>query len=330
MKAIVHTTYGSPEFLQFREIEKPTPGDDEVLINVRAATMTAGDCEMRRFDVMPLFWLPLRLYSGLLRPRGTRVLGQEFAGVVEAVGASVTRFKPGDRVFGGTGLGFGAHAEYLCRPERHTMARIPPGIAFEAAATIPVGGQNALHFLRQAGIRAGQDVLIYGSSGSIGTFAVQLAKHFGAEVTAVCSTGKIEMIESIGADHVIDYTREDFSARGRGYDIVFDAVGKSGFARSMRALRAGGTFIQANPSMSDLLRGPWASRRSGKRVIMKFAGDSAEDLTFLAGLFESGDLVSVIDRRYPLEQTIEAHRYVELGHKAGNVVISVGQDNPEA
>ena len=326
MKAVVHTRYGPPEALELREIDNPTPGVGEILIKVRAATMTAGDCELRRSDIMPLFWLPLRLYVGLFRPRGTRVLGQEFAGDVEAVGAGVTRFKPGDAVFGGTGLRLGAHAEYLCLPEKGALALKPPGVSFEQAAGIPVGGQNALHFLRLAEIRPGQQVLVYGASGSIGTFAVQLAKHFGAEVTAVCSTGKVEMVRSIGADHVIDYTQEDFSARGPVYDVVFDAVGKSGFSRSIRALRGHGIFIQSNPSMADMVRGPWISRRTDKRVILKFAGDSSDDLAFLAGLVEDGTLVTVIDRCYPLEQIIEAHRYVELGHKAGNVIITIGEN----
>jgi NADPH:quinone reductase-like Zn-dependent oxidoreductase len=327
MKAIVHTKYGPPEALELREIEKPTPGDGEILIKVRAATMTAGDCELRRSDIMPLFWLPLRLYVGLFRPRGNRVLGQEFAGEVEAVGAGVTRFKPGDAVFGGTGLRLGAHAEYVRLPEKGGIALKPPGLSFEQAAAIPVGGQNALHFLRQAEIQPGRQVLIYGSSGSIGTFAVQLAKHFGADVTAVCSTGKIEMVRSLGADHIIDYTGEDFSQRGPIFDVVFDTVGKSGFARSMRALKDNGAYIQANPSMSDMLRGPWTSRRTDKRVILNAAGDSSENLAYLAGLVEDGTLVTVIDRSYPLEQTVAAHKYVELGHKAGNVIITVAHDD---
>lgn len=325
MKAMVQTAYGPPDVLELREIERPTPKDNEILIKVRAATVTAGDCELRRFEIMPLFWLPLRLYFGILKPRGTRVLGQELSGEVEAVGKDVTRFKPGDHVFGSTGLRLGAYAEYACVPEKSALAIKLPNISFEQAAGVPVGGQNALHFLRLAEIQPGQQVLIYGASGSIGTFAVQLAKYFGAEVTAICSTGKIEMVRSLGADHIIDYTREDFTKNGQRYDVIFDTIGKSPFAGCMQALNEGGAYIQANPKLSHLLRGPWASRRSNKRVILKFAGESADDLAILAELLEAGTLVSVIDRTYPLDQLIEAHRYVEQGHKAGNVVITVGQ-----
>ena len=327
MKAVVHTRYGPPEVLQLREVEKPAPKNSEVLVKVHAATVTAGDCELRRFDIMPLFWLPLRLLMGVRKPRGTKILGQEIAGEVEVVGKDVSRFKIGDQVFGSTGLRFGAYAEYACLSEKSTLAIKPAKLSYEESAGIPVGGQNALHFLRLAEIQPGQQVLIFGSSGSIGTFAVQLAKYFGAEVTAVCSTGKIEPVKSLGADHIIDYTQQDFTRDGRSYDVIFDTIGKSPFSGSMRSLNEGGSYLQANPRLSDMVRGPVASRRSGKRVILKFAGESAEDLAFLAGLIEAGKLVTAIDnRRYPLEQIVEAHRYVELGHKAGNVIVTARHD----
>ena len=323
MKAIVLTRYGPAEMLQLREIEKPTPGEGELLVKIHAATVHTGDCEIRRFDIMPLVWLPLRLFIGVRRPRGNRVLGQEFAGAVEAVGPGVTRFAVGDEIFGTTGLSMGGYAEYICLPEKRAMTRKPPNVTYEAATVLPVAGQNALHFLREAGIQPGQDVLIFGSTGSIGTVAVQLAKHFGANVTAVCSTGKIELVESLGADHIIDYTKEDFTQNGLRYDIIFDTIGKSSFSRSMTSLKDDGVYIQANPSMSDMVRGPIASRRSDKRVILKFAGDSSEDLAYLAKLAAEGKIRSIIDRAYPLEEAVDAHRYTEEGHKAGNVILTM-------
>ena len=329
MKAVVVTKYGSPDVLELREIEKPTPGENEILIRIRATTVHTGDCELRRFDIMPLFWVPLRLMMGVWRPRGNRVLGQEVAGVVSEVGPGVTRFKPGDQIIASTGLGMGGCAEYVCLPDKRAMAKKPAGLSFEEAAGITVGGQNALHFLRKAEVQSGQQVLIYGSTGAIGTYAVQLAKYFGAEVSAVCSTGKIELVESLGADHIIDYTREDFTKNGRTYDVIFDTIGKSPRGGSMKSLREGGVYIQANPSMGDMVRGPINNRRNDKQILLQFAGDNSEDLNFLTGLFEEGKLVSVIDRSYPLEETAEAHRYVEEGHKRGNVAITVVPDrNP--
>ncbi len=327
MKAIVLTEYGPPEVLRLRNIRKPIPKAGEVLIRVHAATVHTGDAEIRRFDIMPFFWVPLRLLIGIREPRGVRILGQEVAGEVEAVGAGVTRFKAGDQIIASTGLGMGGYAEYVCLPERRTMAIKPPGISYEEAAAIPVGGLNALHFLREADVQPGQNVLIYGSTGSIGTCAVQLAKHFGAEVTAVCSTGKIDLVKSLGADHVIDYTQEDFSEQGRSYDVFFDTIGKSSYSKAISVVREGGAYIQANPSASDMARGPISSRRENKRVIVRFAGESSEDLAYLTQLVEAGTLQTIIDRSYPLEQTVAAHHYVEEGHKAGNVVLTMDHSN---
>lgn len=323
MRAVVHTRYGPPEVLQLREIEKPAPKDDEVLVRVHAATVHTGDCEIRRFQIMPFFWVPLRLLWGVRSPRGTKILGQEVAGVVEAVGANVTRFKAGDEVIATTGMGMAGYAEFVCLSEERAMVRKPKNISFEEATVIPVAGQNALHFLRLADIQPDQEVLIYGSSGSIGTIAVQLAKHMGAEVTAVCSTAKIDRVKSLGADHIVDYTREDFSAGGRSYDVFFDTIGKSSFTKAMSVVREGGAYIQANPSVSDMLRGPIAARRQHKRVILKFAGDSNDDLAYLAGLVEAGVLSPVVDRTYPLHEAVEAHRYTEEGRKWGNIVLSM-------
>jgi NADPH:quinone reductase-like Zn-dependent oxidoreductase len=323
MKAVVLTRYGSPDVMEVREVETPVPEADQVLIRVHAATVHTGDCEIRRFKIMPLFWIPLRLLIGVIKPRGTRILGQEVAGVVDAVGADVTRFKVGDEVIATTGMKMGGYAEYVCLSEKRTMAHKPANISFAEATAIPVAGQNALHFLRKADIQLGQDVLIYGSSGSIGTLAVQLAKHFGAEVTAVCSTGKIELVKSLGADHIIDYTQQDFSKNGKTYDVIFDTIGKSSFPRALSSVKDGGAYIQANPSISDMVRGPIASRRQNKRVILQFAGDNSEDLVYLTELVETGKLSTVIDRAYPLDQAVEAHRYAEEGHKAGNIVLTM-------
>lgn len=328
MRAVVHTRYGPPEVLKIREVEKPVPVGDRLLIRVHAATVHTGDCEIRRFQVMPFFWVPLRLLWGVRQPRGTKILGQEVAGVVQAVGENVTRFKPGDEIIATTGMGMAGYAEFVCLSEKRAMVRKPPNVSFAEASVIPVAGQNALHFLREAGVQPGQQVLIFGSSGSIGTLAVQLAKHMGAEVTAVCSTGKIELVKSLGADHIVDYTRKDFSEQGRRYDVFFDTIGKSSFVKAMRVTREGGVYIQANPSVADMLRGRFAARRQNKRAILSFAGDSNDDLAYLADLVEAGTLKPVVDRTYPLEEAVEAHRYAEDGHKAGNIVLTPVSDAP--
>lgn len=324
MKAMVWTKYGPPDVLQLKEVEKPVPRDNEVLIRIHATTVETGDCELRRYEMHNKIVLPMRLYFGLLRPTRVKILGQQLAGVIESVGKEVTLFKPGDQVFAPTEMSFGAYAEYLCLPSTHAIAIKPVNMNYEEAATVSVGGLNALHFLRKANVQRGQKVLIYGTSGSIGTFAVQLAKVFGAEVTGVCSTAKIALVKSLGADNVIDYTNEDFSESGEAYDIIFDTIGKSPFSASITALTKNGCYLQANPTVSQMVRGLWTSMTSSKKVMFEFAAYRVEDLNYLKSLIEAGKLKSVIDRCYPLEQTAEAHRYVEEGHKKGNVVITLG------
>ena len=325
MKAVVYTKYGQPEVLQLKQVEKPVPRDNEVLVKVYAATATAGDCEIRRFDMPVLFWLPIRLYMGLIKPR-IQILGQELAGVVESVGKDVKDFSKGDQVFAPTDARFGAYAEYKCMPSTSALALKPANMTYEEAAAVPVGGLNALHFLRKGNIQRGQQVLIYGSTGSIGTFAVQLASYFGAEVTAVCSTTNLDLVKSLGADKVIDYTKEDFSKNGKTYDVIFETVGKSSFSCGIQSLKKNGIYLLANPGLSPTLRGLWTAITSSKKVAIALASYRTEDLVFLKELIEEGKIKSVIDRCYPLEQVVEAHRYVEKGHKKGNVVITLEHD----
>jgi NADPH:quinone reductase-like Zn-dependent oxidoreductase len=321
MKAIVWTKYGPPDVLELQEVEKPTPKDNEVLIKTYAATVTAGDCEARAFKFSMMFWLPLRIMFGIISPR-IQILGQELAGEIEAVGNDVERFKEGDQVFAATGPGFGAYAEYKCLPDKYAMAIKPTNMTFEEAATVPIG-LDSLHFVRKGKIQSGEKVLINGAGGSIGTFAVQLAKYHGAEVTGVDSSAKLDMLRSIGADHVIDYTQEDFTKRGETYDVIFDVVGGSSFSRCVKSLNRNGRYLLANPRLFLMVRGLWTSITSSKKVITGLASYKTEDLVFLKELIEAGKLKTVIDRRYPLEQTAEAHRYVETGQKLGNVVITV-------
>jgi NADPH:quinone reductase-like Zn-dependent oxidoreductase len=332
MKAATYARYGEPEVLQVTDVEKPVPKDNELLIRVRATTVCAGDVRLRRAD--PFF---LRLFNGLSRPRRVTIPGMELSGTIEQIGRNVTGFEVGDRVFGSAGLKFGAYAEYVCVSSPQLLAAKPDSVSFEEAAAIPFGGISALHFLRKANIRAGQNVLIYGASGSVGTYAVQLAKHFGTRVTGVCSTANLELVRSLGADAAIDYTKGDFSSEGRVYDIVFDTVGKSGFWRSMRALKRGGTYVQAAsvPArasavaiiaglLSPTLGGLWASTTGAGRVVGGIGRSRPGDLAFLAGLVADRKVRVVIDRHYPLSAIADAHRYVETGHKKGNVVIEVG------
>jgi len=332
MKAIVWTKYGPPDVLQLKEEAKPTPKDNEVLIKIHATTVTAGDCELRRLK-FPLFLsLPMRIYMGLRKPKRITILGQELAGEIESVGKDVKLFKIGDQVFGTTGFGMGTYAGYKCLPEEPkemegVLAIKPANITYEEAAAVPFGGLEALHFLRKGNIQSGQKVLINGAGGSIGTFAVQLAKYFGTEVTGVDSTRKLDMLRSIGADQVIDYTQEDFTKSGQIYDVIFDVVGKSSFSDCVRSLKQNGRYLLANPGLSQMVRGRWTSMTSGKKVIFGAASPKTEDLIFLKELIEAGKIKSVIDRRYPLEQTAEAHRYVERGQKTGNVVITLEKGN---
>ena len=330
MKAIVWTNYGPPDVLQLKEVDKPAPKEDEVLIRIFATTVYAGDCELRSLNLPRLMSLSMRLYVGLIRPTRIKILGQELAGEIESIGQDVKLFKEGDQVFAHTGFGMGAYAEYICRPEEPkgiagVLAIKPANMTYEEAAAVPTGGLEALHFLRKGNIQNGEKVLINGAGGSIGTFAVQLAKYYGAEVTAVDSTGKLDMLRSIGADHVVDYTKEDFTQRGQIYDVIFDVVGKSSYSGSIRSLKQNGRYLLANPRPGVQRRR--TSRSSSKKVIFGNVSYKSEDLIFLKELIETGKLKSVIDRTYPLEQVPEAHRYVEKGHKKGNVVIIVEHNN---
>jgi len=331
MKAVVWTKYGPPDVLELREVEKPTPKDNELLIRIYATTVTAGDCEMRSLKLPIYLSLPMRLWRGFLKPRENSILGTELAGEIEKVGKNVKRFKEGDQVFGSAGMGLGTNAEYICLPEEPGemeggVAIKPANMSYEEAATVPFGGRDALHFLRKGNIQSGQKILINGAGGSIGTFAVQLAKHFGAEVTAVDSTGKLDMLRSIGADHVVDYTQEDFTQSGEIYDVVFDVVGTISFSRTERSITLNGTYLLANPMRSQMVRGPWTRMRSSKKVVMETASGTIDDLIFLRELIDAGKIRTVIDRTYPLEQIVEAHRYVETGQKKGNVVITLEAD----
>jgi len=326
MKAILWTAYGPPQVLQLGEVDKPSPKANEVLVRVRATTAFAGDCEMRNLKIPVLYRIPMRLYVGFRRPKRITILGQELAGEVESVGKEVSRFKPGDQVFGTTGFRLGAYAEYVClpaNPDEGTLAIKPANMTFEEAAAVPVGGLEALYFIRQGHLRSGQQVLINGAGGSIGTFAVQLVKNEGAEVTAVDSTGKLDMLRSIGADHVIDYTREDFTKGGRTYDVIFDVVGKSSFSGTLKSLKEGGIYLLGNAGLIQAVRGRWASRTGSRKVIMGTSNQNTKDLLTLKELIEAGKLKTVIDRTYPLEQMAEAHAYVDTGQKKGNVVITI-------
>lgn len=318
MKAIVYTKFGSPDVLQLKEVRKPKPKDNEVLIKLFATTVVKEDPDMR---ASPGF-------NGFLKPRN-QILGQELAGEVIAVGRTVTRFKPGDQVFGIDM--FGAYAEYKCMPEHGALTIKPANMSFEEAVSVPNGALTALPFLRDKGkIRSGQTVLIYGASGSVGTAAVQLAKYFGAEVTGVCSTTNIEWVKSLGAEQMIDYTQEDFTENGKTYDIIFDTIGKRSFSECKGSLTDEGIFLTTIPTPVIMLQALWTAKSSGKKVKFAATGlrpakEKIKDLVFLTKLIEAGKIKPVIDRCYPLEQTVEAHRYVEKGHKKGNVVITVRQ-----
>jgi len=322
MKAVIYTKYGPPEVLHLAEVEKPTPRDNEVLIRVRATTVSVADFRCRSFTVPLSFWIPARLALGVRRPR-RRILGGECAGEVEQTGKTVTRFKKGDQIFAGAIMGPGAYAEYTCLAENGVIALKPVNMTFEEAAAVPIGARAALHFLKKANITAGQKVLVYGASGSVGTFAVQLAKHFGAEVTGVCSGSNLDLVKSLGADAVIDYTKESFAAKGEVYDVILVAVDKGSFADCMKALKPGGIYLNVTtPVRSPRMR--WAALTGGKRIVPgEHPSQTPEDLIFLKGLIEQGALRSAVDRRYPLEEIVEAHRYVDQGHKKGNVVVTV-------
>ena len=333
MKAIVWTKYGPPDGLLLKEVDKPTPKDNEVLIKIHATTVTAGDCEMRRLELPLMLSFPMRLYAGFLRPKRIPILGQELAGEVEELGKHVQSFKKGDQVFGTTGFGFGAYAEYICLPAepddmQGALAAKPANLTYEEAAAVPTAAFEALHFLRKAAIQRGKKVLIIGAGGSIGTFSVQLARHFGAEVTGVDSTEKLDMLRAIGANHVIDYTKEDYTANhDESYDLIIDVVGGRSVARQLKLLKPDGTYFLAYAGLSHIVLGMWVSLTSSKKLKIEASSQTREDLIFLKELIEAGKLKPVIDRSYPLEQTAEAHRYVETGAKKGNLVITVVPKN---
>jgi NADPH:quinone reductase-like Zn-dependent oxidoreductase len=323
MKAIIWTKFGSPDGLQLQEVAKPVVKDNEILIHIRAASVSAADCEIRSLKFPGWIAIPLRLYVGITKPR-VKILGQELAGDVEAVGKDVTRFKVGDAVFGSTGLHLGAYAEYVALSEKSPLAIKPDTISYEEAAAIPVGGIEALHFMRKATIQPGEKVLVYGAGGSIGTYAIQLARYFGAgDVTGVDNGEKLDMLRSIGADHTVDYTKTDFIQTGETYDVILDVIGKSSFSGSLKALKPNGRFMTANPSFSQMLRGTRTVGPNGQQIIVGPANIKSEDLLFLTKLIEAGKIKAVIEKRFPLEQAADAHRYVEAGHKKGNLILTV-------
>lgn len=332
MKAIVWTRYGSPDGLQLRNVEKPVPKENEVLIKTHATTVTAGDCEMRRLELPLMLSFPVRLYAGISRPKRIPILGQELAGEVVQVGREVQSFRPGDQVFGTTGFGFGAYAEYISLPgesqdTQGTLAPKPANLTYEEAAAVPTAGFEALHFLRKADIRPGKQVLIVGAGGSIGTFSVQLARHFGAEVTGVDSTEKLDMLRSIGAHHVIDYTKGDYTNSRQSYDLVIDVVGKGPVARRLKLLKPNGYYFLAYAGLPQIFLALWTSMTSGRKLRIESSGQKKEDLLFLKELIEAGTIKPVIDKCFPLEQTAEAHRYAETGRKKGNIAIAVLHEN---
>jgi len=322
MKAIVYGRFGSPDVLELKEIPKPTPKDHEVLIKVYATTVTSGDWRARTLNVPRGFGLIARLVFGISRPRQP-ILGSELSGEIESVGKTVSKFKAGDQVFAFSGVSMGCYVEYKCMPEDRALALKPANLSYEEAAAIPFGGTTALAFFRRAKIQTGDKVLINGASGGVGTAAVQLARHFGAEVTGVCSTSNLELVKSIGADKVIDYTKEDFTQNGETYDIIVDTVGTAPFSRSKGSLKEGGRLLLVLGTLPDMLQMPWVSMTSSKKVIAVPVSGGVEELRFLASLAESGQFKPVIDRRYPFERIAEAHRYVDTGRKKGNVVITL-------
>ena len=324
MKAVVCTRWGSRTVLRVEEVARPIPKVDEVLIKVHAATVTTGDCELRAMNLSLPWQIAGRIGFGFRGPR-QRILGQEIAGEVESVGDGVRKFAKGERVFAFTGFRLGAYAEYACMKEGGLLAEVPPVMSYDEAAALPAGGLHALNSLKKADIRSGQKVLIVGAGGTVGTIAVQLAKSSGAQVTAVDSGSKLDMLRSIGADEVIDYTKGEVAESVGTYDVVFDAIGKNSLSLYLGTLKEGGVFVLGNPTLSQLVRRGWVSRRSNRRVVGGTVSYSTEDLVKLGQLAEAGKISPVIDRRFPLERTADAHRYVETGQKAGNVVITVGE-----
>lgn len=322
MKAIIHTNYGAPDGLSFQEVKKPVPKHNEVCIKIHAATVTSGDCEVRRFDIPVLFWIPLRLIMGIFKPRN-KILGGELSGEIESVGKSVKKFEKGNQVFAATMMRLGAYAEYICLPETYPITLKPDSVSFEEAATIPTGGINGLHFLRKGDVRNGNEILINGAGGSIGTYAVQIAKSLGAKVTAVDRSAKLDMLRSIGADVVIDYTKTDFATNGKKYDVIIDVVGKRFDSSNLQSLKKGGRYVLGNPRLPGMIKGLWSSLTSDYKVLFELAPYKTEALIYVRDLVAEGKVKPVIDKCYPLAQTTEAHAFVESGEKIGNVVINV-------
>jgi NADPH:quinone reductase-like Zn-dependent oxidoreductase len=327
MKAILCTKYGPPEVLQLKELEKPIPKDSEVLIRIHATSVTMGDCEMRSLKFEGLLKFLMRLAIGFRKPRKKNaILGQELAGEIVSLGNKVTKFKKGDSVFASTGFRFGAYAEYICLPEKGVIVKKPDNITYEEAAVIPTGGLEAAYFIRKADIQKGQKILIRGASGSIGTIAIQLAKYYGAKVTGVGNPKSLEVMKSLGADEVIDYTQQDFTQSGKTYDLIFDVIGKNPFSNYLGCFNQYGTFINANPKLTLINRDKKIAKKNNIRFVSGNKDDNKEmieQLEFLKELFENGKLKSVIDRSYSLEKIVEAHSYVEKGKKTGNVGINV-------
>jgi NADPH:quinone reductase-like Zn-dependent oxidoreductase len=329
MKAIVYTEYGTPDVLHIKEMEKPTPKDNEILVRIHATSLNVGDLWARNFKAitpskfsMPLpLWLPSRMYFGITKPR-INILGNEFAGVVEAVGKDVKRFKKGDQVFGYRGQSMGANAEYLCMAENGMVTVKPANINYEEAAVIPYGALTALPLLRRVNIQRGQKVLINGASGGIGSAAVQLAKYYGAEVTGVCGTPRLGFVKALGADKVIDYTKEDFTQNGETYDLIFDIMNKSSFEKCKDSLKPNGIYLLASFKMKQLFQMMWTSRTSDRKVICALSMENLEDMELTRKLVEEGKIKAIVDKRFPMERAAEAHCYVESGDKAGSVVIT--------
>ncbi|MCC5825162.1 NAD(P)-dependent alcohol dehydrogenase [Alkalimonas sp.] len=326
MKAMVYERYGPPEVLLLKVVEKPSPQSNEVLIRTHATTVTSGDCRIRSLTMPVGFGLISRLVFGISKPRQA-ILGTEIAGEIEAVGKDVSKFKVGDQVFALSDMSMGCYAEYKCMPEDGALALKPFNLSYDAAVALPFGGTTALDFFRRGKLQRGERVLVNGASGAVGTAAVQLARHFGAEVTGVCSTANAELVRSLGASHVIDYTKEDFCRNGESYDVIVDTAGTAPYARCKASLKEGGRLLMVLGGLPDMLQIPWVSMTSSKKVIAGPAAVRAEDLRFLAELAVAEAFKPVIDRRYPFEQITEAHRYVDTGRKKGNVIIRLQHDD---
>jgi NADPH:quinone reductase-like Zn-dependent oxidoreductase len=322
VKAIVYDKYGPPEVLRLTEIAKPSPKDNEVLIRVRATTVTAGDWRVRSLKVPQGFGLLARLALGISRPRQP-ILGSELAGVIESIGKDVTRFKVGDEVFAFPGLRMGSYVEYKCMREDGPIVLKPANLTFEEAAALSFGGTTALDFLKRGKLKAGEKVLVNGASGAVGIAAVQLARHLGADVTGVCSTANVELVRSLGASRVIDYTKEDFTRNNETYDVIVDAAGTAPFSRSRKLLNERGRLLMVLGRLSEVLRAPWVAMTGSRKIVGGTAIGRAEDLRYLADLATSGKFKVVIDRRFPFTQMVEAHRYVDTGRKRGNVVVTL-------